>query len=57
MIYNQNEVALTPPMGWNSWNCYGAAVTQEKIKIQADAIVKNGLKEHGFVYINIDDGW
>lgn len=56
MIHNQ-KVALTPPLGWNSWNCYGATITQEKIKIQAEAMINSGLKDHGFVYINIDDGW
>lgn len=57
MVYNQTKVALTPPMGWNSWNCYGATITQEKIKIQAEAMINSGLRGHGFVYINIDDGW
>jgi alpha-galactosidase len=44
-------------MGWNSWNCYGPTVTQEKIEKQAEAMVRSGLRDHGFVYINIDDGW
>ena len=51
------DIALTPPMGWNSWNCYGPEITQEKIKIQAKALVSSGLKKHGYVYVNIDDGW
>lgn len=57
MLNHTEKIALTPPMGWNSWNCYGATITQEKIMIQADAMVKNGLKNYGFKYINIDDGW
>jgi alpha-galactosidase len=57
MVHSQNEVALTPPMGWNSWNCYGSTITQEKIKIQADALVRSGLNKYGYVYIIIDDGW
>lgn len=51
------KISPTPPMGWNSWNCYGAAITQDKIKAQAKAMVDNGLNTHGYVYVNIDDGW
>ena len=57
MTNDQIDVALTPPMGWNSWNCYGATITQEKIKTQADAIVKLGMHKYGYIYVNIDDGW
>ena len=44
-------------MGWNSWNCWGCAVDQGKIKAAADAMIKSGLAAHGFQYINIDDCW
>jgi alpha-galactosidase len=44
-------------MGWNSWNCFAGAVTAEKIKSAADAMVKSGLINHGWTYINIDDFW
>lgn len=54
---DKNKVALTPPMGWNSWNCYGMTISQEKVKIQADVLVSGGLNKHGFIYVNIDDGW
>ena len=50
-------IALTPAMGWNSWNCFGAAVTAEKVKAAADAMVSSGLVNHGWTYINIDDFW
>ncbi len=52
-----DEIALTPPMGWNSWNVWGLAVDAEKVKAAADAFIKSGLTEHGWQYINIDDGW
>jgi alpha-galactosidase len=50
-------IALTPPMGWNSWNCWGGAVSQEKVLSSARAMVEKGLKDHGWTYVNIDDGW
>ncbi|HLJ57810.1 MAG TPA: putative Ig domain-containing protein [Chthonomonadaceae bacterium] len=50
-------VCLTPPMGWNSWNCFAGAVTQEKVRAQAEAMVRSGLSRHGWSYINIDDTW
>lgn len=52
-----NEIALTPPMGWNSWNCFAHAVSDAKIRSAADAMVTNGLINHGWTYINIDDCW
>lgn len=51
------NLALTPPMGWNSWNCWGLSVSDEKIRQTIDNIVFSGLLEHGWSYINIDDGW
>ncbi len=52
-----DRIALTPPMGWNSWNCWGPAIDEEKIRDAADAMVHSGLACHGWTYINIDDGW
>ncbi|TSJ36475.1 alpha-galactosidase [Mucilaginibacter corticis] len=52
-----SRIALTPPMGWSSWNAFGATITQEKIANTARAMVKSGLSQHGFTYINMDDGW
>ena len=52
-----NRMALTPPMGWSSWNCWGGAVSQEKVLASARAMVASGLQQHGWTYINIDDGW
>jgi hypothetical protein len=50
-------LALTPPMGWNSWNVWGLSVDAGKVKAAADAFVETGLADHGWSYINIDDGW
>ena len=52
-----DQIALTPPMGWNSWNCFASAVSEEKVKDAADAMVKSGLINHGWTYINVDDYW
>ena len=50
-------LALTPPMGWNSWNCWGLSVSDEKVRSSARALIDKGLIDHGWTYINIDDGW
>ncbi len=52
-----DQIALTPPMGWNSWNCFAGAVSAERVKSAADAMVKSGLINHGWTYINVDDYW
>ena len=52
-----DKIALTPPMGWNSWNCFASAVSEEMVKAAADAMVKSGLINHGWTYINVDDFW
>ncbi|WP_240676099.1 putative Ig domain-containing protein [Botryobacter ruber] len=51
------EIALTPPMGWNSWNIYGDKISQEAVLANAKAMVSSGLINHGWSYINIDDAW
>jgi alpha-galactosidase len=58
-IYAQKfkELALTPPMGWNSWNKFQCNVDENMIKQQADAMVSTGMKDAGYMYINIDDCW
>jgi alpha-galactosidase len=52
-----DKIALTPPMGWNSWNCFAHEVSGEKIKRAAEAMVKTGLINYGWNYVNIDDYW
>ena len=51
------QIALTPPLGWNSWNCWGRHIDEEKVRAAADAMVSSGLAAHGYSYVNIDDGW
>ena len=50
-------IALTPPMGWNSWNCWALSVSQEKVMSSAQALLDKGLADYGYCYMNIDDGW
>jgi hypothetical protein len=57
LIVIGDKLALTPPMGWNSWNCWGLAVDEEKVISSARAYIEKGLINHGWSYINIDDGW
>jgi alpha-galactosidase len=52
-----DRISLTPAMGWNSWNCWGSQVTEEKVRQSARAMVDSGLIDHGWTYINIDDAW
>ena len=52
-----DRIALTPPMGWNSWNCFASTVTGDDIRRAADAFVRLGLKDYGWSYVNIDDFW
>jgi len=50
-------LAQTPPMGWNSWNHFKGKVTQQDVMDAADALVKSGMRDAGYVYVNIDDTW
>ncbi|GGA95502.1 putative Ig domain-containing protein [Puia dinghuensis] len=51
------KIALTPPMGWNSWNIYASKITQPLVAANAKAMVTSGLIDHGWTYMNIDDCW
>jgi len=51
------QVAQTPPMGWNSWNFFAERVTDKDIRGAADQMVATGMKDAGYIYINIDDTW
>ena len=51
------NLALTPPMGWNTWNKFSCNVSEELIRAAADAMVKSGMKDAGYQYIVIDDCW
>jgi alpha-galactosidase len=50
-------LAATPPMGWNSWNHFAERINARTIRAQADAMVSSGMKDAGYLYINIDDTW
>ena len=51
------DLALTPPMGWNSWNKFAEKVDDQAVRGMADTMVSSGMKDAGYVYINIDDTW
>jgi alpha-galactosidase len=52
-----NGIARTPAMGWNSWNKFAGRVTDADVRAMADAMATNGMREAGYVYVNIDDTW
>lgn len=52
-----DRIALTPPLGWNSWNCWGLSVDEGKLLASARLFREKGLQDHGWTYINLDDGW
>jgi alpha-galactosidase len=57
IVGGEHQLALTPPMGWNSWNCWAGAVDDAKVRASTDAMLSSGLAAHGFQFINIDDTW
>jgi alpha-galactosidase len=57
VVGGDDALALTPPMGWNSWNAWGPTVDDAKVRAAADSMVESGLAAHGYQYIVIDDGW
>src|ERR1700686_89992 len=52
-----SSVAQTPPMGWNSWNHFAEKVTDADVRAAADALVSSGMRDAGYIYVNIDDAW
>ncbi|MCF0242937.1 MAG: alpha-galactosidase, partial [Treponema sp.] len=55
-MYNKNNVAPFPPMGWNSYDYYNTMVNEDQVRANADFMAKN-LKQHGWEYIVIDIQW
>lgn len=53
----QRDLAPTPPMGWSTWNHFHHDISDALIRAQADAMVASGMRDAGYVYINIDGGW
>ena len=54
---NREQLARTPPMGWNSWNKFGCNVSDQMIREMADAMVSTGMQSAGYEYVNVDDCW
>jgi alpha-galactosidase len=52
-----NGLARTPPMGWNSWNFFKGKIDDQTVRQIADAIVRTGMRDAGYIYVNIDDTW
>jgi alpha-galactosidase len=57
IIAGDRKLALTPPLGWNSWNAWARAVDDTKVRQAADWMVNSGRAAHGYAYIGIDDAW
>lgn len=57
LIIEDNGLALTPPMGWNSWNCYRNDIDDIKIRAVANGMISSGLAARGYTYVNMDSGW
>lgn len=57
IVGGDHKLALTPPLGWNSWNAWGPLVDDAKVRAAADAIDRSGLAGEGYTYVNIDDAW
>lgn len=51
------QLAATPPMGWNSWNHFAGHVTDEDVRSAADMLVSTGMRDAGYIYVNVDDTW
>ncbi len=51
------QLAATPPMGWNSWNHFGTTVTDKEVREAADMFVATGMRDAGYIYVNIDGSW
>ena len=52
-----NGLAKTPPMGWNSWNAFESRIDDKTVREMTDEMVKNGMRDAGYTYVNIDDTW
>lgn len=57
IVAGTDKLAMTPPMGWNSWNVWGLAVDTDKVRAAADQFVQLGLADQGYTFVNVDDGW
>ncbi|MDX6459097.1 MAG: alpha-galactosidase, partial [Acidobacteriaceae bacterium] len=55
LLAQSATLAATPPMGWNSWNLFAGKVNDADVRAAADAMVSSGMKDAGYIYVNIDD--
>ena len=55
--FSQTKLAALPPMGWNSWNHFAEHVTDADVRASADILVSSGMRDAGYVYVNVDDTW
>jgi alpha-galactosidase len=55
--FGQRTVATVPPMGWNSWNHFAGHVTDADVRSAADSLVSTGMRDAGYIYVNVDDTW
>jgi alpha-galactosidase len=53
----ENGLGRTPPMGWNSWNKFGCNVSEKLIRETVDTMISSGMRDAGYVYVNVDDCW
>ncbi len=53
----QEKLAAKPPMGWNSWNHFANRVTDADVRSAADMLVSTGMRDAGYIYVNVDDTW
>jgi len=56
-VAGPDKLALTPPLGWNSWNAWWTSVDEVKVRRAAQALLDSGLAAHGFAFVNVDEGW
>ena len=56
-VAGAQRVTLTPPMGWNSWNTFKKNINEKVVREEADAMVSSGMRDAGYSYVTIDDGW
>src|SRR5688500_2475962 len=52
-----NGLAQPPPVGWSSWNNFGDDISEQLVVETIDAMIANGMRDAGYIYVNLDDGW
>ncbi len=57
MAQKWSEIGDCPQMGWNTWNKFAGNINEELIRGIADALVETGMRDAGYVYLNLDDCW